>query len=98
MDYFQIGHRVACDAAQPSAPSTGIGNPVGVAQIVWTCTPPVFRLHPMQQHHADLRAESRSEVHSIFDWIEATFRQVQRSQLRVYFLEVRDRRYTASFQ
>src|ERR1017187_7807005 len=89
---------MARGATQPSAPSVSIGDAVGIAQSIGTATDPIFRLYPTQQHHADLRTESRSEVYSVFDGIDPTFRQVQRSQLRVNFLKVGDRGHAAGFQ
>ena len=52
----------------------------------------------MQQHHADLRTEPRSQVYGVLNGIVSAFRQVQLSQFRIDFPKVGDRGYATGFQ
>ena len=62
VDHFQIGGRMARDLAKPSIPGAVVGDAIGIAQSIRAATDSVFRLHPMQQRHADLRAEAGAQV------------------------------------
>ena len=78
--------------------AVSIRDAVGIAQCVRAATDPVFRLYPMQQHHADLRTEARSQVDGVLDGIGTTFRQVQLSEFGINFLEVGNRGHAAGFK
>ena len=59
---------------------------------------PVFCRHPVQQRHGNLRTEPGSQAQCVLDGISPAFRQVQRAQVRVNFLEIGHRRYHSRFQ
>ena len=54
--------------------------------------------HPAHERHADLGAKARAEPQGILHGIRAALRQVEASEVRVYLLEVSNRRHQAGLQ
>ncbi len=98
LHHFEFGGGISGNTAQPGFPCRLIGDAIRISQRIRTRTHAIFRLHPTQQRHADLRAETRAQPQRILDRIRASLRQVERSQLRIDFLEVSHRRDATGFQ
>ena len=95
---LDVGVGSTRNGPEPAAPRVRIDDARLVSESIGFGVDTRQRGNVAVEGHTDLRAEARPETEGVFDGIGTAARQGEIAEIRVRFLEVRDRRNDARLQ